>query len=950
MKPMSIKIFSLILLIAMVATPFSGCGGGGGPEEIELENVILLPQLNFELTDFIGEKVWTVGFYGDENFTGDGVAFLVLNFNMLMVDEVLPAHSFARLDGNLPPADMNSAEILVYGEVKDFAQTYGAVTIEPTPLVTVEEYFILTAPSSEGEWGDSYLLASMMEDTPTMEASAEGSYLLSSMMEIAPTTEAFAATGTKPQDCDRALIISGGVDENNNHQRYRDNVIAKYKKLKELGFTDEQIDVVYDGFLDYIEVDGVDIDDAAATKPDIEDIIEKYIEEMPASCTLTIFVTDHGTGYNDTQGYDGARPALPGTPEYENGKKYPESTFKIDARAKVYRNKDYTNPHGDVWLFHMDKTTNTLQLYKRVDGEWVLKGSDTDGDGWVTEAEAGEDIDGDGDKDNAGLSEAHLGAWQHRDNEWDSDGDGNKDVRMRWDGTKYVIERMKDGAWQKMGEDKDGDFDIDGADGGVDWNLDGDTNDQVGFHEGINLWGDAVLWDDELAELLKALSDKGVHILVEMISCFSGGFVDNLKDIVEKIVTGSSEDTKHWNRVEEYTAADGTKKERVYAADQRAFIENLDGIDSESWDDAWDKGTAADRAAWQAAGSKPVSENHPRVWEKPLIASESSFYELGGTYTLTIRIPQSLADKVYDIEIYNGLQKPRWYEAEVLQLPQGFHYENIDGGIKIESIQPFPLTPLVFKLKGAQHAESMRIHLTDQDHKNLGYITPRKETPPLMDFFSGFIDLNIDSSWGDYGCESFFDVYCQVDDLTDGVYPITYVGLYVNGELWDSWDVNTSHFEKTINDIPAGCGEIIETELVALNLVSTAPIVVATETFITPIVSEPPEPSEVLYGELMVSYQCTCNQDKMCMYCTVSATFSATDLTQGSYPITNVVLYLNGVKVFDSGTINTTYYTHTFTLSDATCNTTYNFQMIATNSVGLQVMPTKPITTPTHCQ
>ncbi len=40
-----------------------------------------------------------------------------------------------------------------------------------------------------------------------------------------------AATGTKAKDCDRALIISGGVDANSNYGRYKDDVIAKFKKL-----------------------------------------------------------------------------------------------------------------------------------------------------------------------------------------------------------------------------------------------------------------------------------------------------------------------------------------------------------------------------------------------------------------------------------------------------------------------------------------------------------------------------------------------------------------------------------------------------------------------------------------------------------------------------------------------------------------------------------------------
>jgi hypothetical protein len=108
------------------------------------------------------------------------------------------------------------------------------------------------------------------------------------------------------------------------------------------------------------------------------------------------------------------------------------------------------------------------------------------------------------------------------------------------------------------------------------------------------------------------------------------------------------------------------------------------------------------------------------------------------------------------------------------------------------------------------------------------------------------------------------------------------------------------------------------------------------------------EPSDVLYGYLEVGRQCYC-EGPFCVSCDVSASFEVTDLTQGDYPITNVALYLNGVKVFDSGTINTTYYANSFSLPGAECGATYNFQLVATNSIGLQVMPTQPTTTPTEC-
>ena len=331
---------------------------------------------------------------------------------------------------------------------------------------------------------------------------------------------------------------------------------------------------------------------------------------MSASCTLTIFVTDHGTGYREDQGYHGARPAIAG--DGETGKTYAEGQFKIDLRKKVYQTTRTYTTNDKSFFLSKDKAGN-IEVYMRQGGRWVYKGTDSNGDGWIREGEIGEDLNGDGDSgDNIGWRttdlEARLKATEHHnDNTWDTDGDGTVDVRARWDGTRYVFERLVNGQWQEMGRDTDGDFIIDSADGGVDWNLDGDKNDQVGFHEGINLWGNEVLWDDELAAMLKPLQEKGIHIVVEMMQCFSGGFVNNLQGIVEKIVTAASEDNKSFAR---RNAAGGYDN-----AFELAFMDNLDGIDLESWNRAFDKAKEIDTAKWVAEGSDATTKNEYQVWE-----------------------------------------------------------------------------------------------------------------------------------------------------------------------------------------------------------------------------------------------------------------------------------------------------------------------------------------------
>ncbi|MDY6894019.1 MAG: hypothetical protein SVO01_01165, partial [Thermotogota bacterium] len=324
-------ILPVLLLLSILLPACDGIGQSGKPGE--MEDVLLLPQLNFQLDEFIGEKVWVCGIYGDSKFGCDGAAFLVLNFLMLTVSEELPEYSFARLDGDLPPPDMNSAYILAYGRVKDFSETYNLFTVNPTPLVTVEKYLIISPPTNEWSWSDS-LFKPVDPDA----------------LLFLPSSEVYAqdnAEGTKAEYCDRALILSGGKDANSNRPWYKHDVIAKYKKLKALGFDDSQIDIIYSDGSD-IAIDGRNVTTKEATKNNVQAVIDQYKKDMKPSCTLTIFVTDHGKGYNEAQGYDGARPAFPGEDEHTNGKTYPESTFRIDLQKYVYQSTGQFHAAGSV--------------------------------------------------------------------------------------------------------------------------------------------------------------------------------------------------------------------------------------------------------------------------------------------------------------------------------------------------------------------------------------------------------------------------------------------------------------------------------------------------------------------------------------------------------------------------------------------------------------------------
>lgn len=919
------RLLSLLILIVLLLSAVPSCAlfPPGDAAEV-LEQVYMLNELDFELDSLVGEKVWCLGVYGDTRFSDMGVGFLVLDYDMLVVDEEMDPHSFAVLDGGLPPAVNNGDEMLVYGEVQDFQEVYDAFVVDPAPLITVEDFVVLHTDAETDSWQDTFL-----------EMVAAG--ITGLLAPGAGVSAQDAPEATRPSNCDRALIISGGVDDANNRPRYKENVRLKYERLRELGFDEDQIDVLYNDGGD-IDADPEDIDTTGATKDNFDDIIDEYLADMHASCTLTIFVTDHGTGYNPDQGYHGQRPAFAGSSEYENGETYAEDDFKVDLRKKVYKTANWTNSDGDTWQIRINKSTDTLELYKREGGEWVYKGKDIDGDGRITEDDTGQDIDGDGNINDLGWDTEALGDWQHANNTYDTDRDGDDDVRVRWDGTKYVFERFQGGEWKQMGADTNGDFVIDDDDGGVDWNLDGDKNDRVGFHEGINLWGrgeGSVLWDDEFAKALKELSDNGIHIVVEMVQCFGGGFVSNCEGIVEKIVTGSSEETKHFNRL-----GDDNK---YHAIDQETFIKNLNGIDVESWDWAWDKAVKADEDAWDDAGSKPKNRNQYTKWEKPVIETESGVGYEDGMYDLVLRIPDDLEGEVYDIEIIFGLQKLRWTDAEVMELPEGLEVQDIPGGIRIVSDEPFSVEPMLIRLRGQGGDETLKIQLTDEDHEPLGYVIPRiiEPIPPVVELLDANVDIDANVDWHGSICEGYLQFNLEADDLTDGDIPVARVVLIVDDKVvHDSGPIRTIRYREQVY-VDVFCSERLDVELIATNAFGQT--VTRSGEVRVPVPPMLPPPGVTI---LLVSVDAESESHVVDSSCesTLTIFYEAEDVSGGDYPVRQVVLRVNGSVWEHSGLINTDYYSHT-EVREVDCGEEFHIQVSAVNSIGRTATATRSITT-----
>ena len=108
---------------------------------------------------------------------------------------------------------------------------------------------------------------------------------------------------------------------------------------------------------------------------------------------------------------------------------------------------------------------------------------------------------------------------------------------------------------------------------------------------------------------------------------------------------------------------------------------------------------------------------------------------------------------------------------------------------------------------------------------------------------------------------------------------------------------------------------------------------------------------DVLYGDLYAEAYYECDQFLNCVYSEVYIDFYAEDISMmlGPYPVTNVVLYVNGGLVYNSGAISETYFSSFYDIYDAGCGVTYNLELVVTNSIGLTVNVFGSISVPPSC-
>ena len=441
----AIAILCLATLVGLLSLSASAGGDAsdiGGDKATQ--DILSILDLHADDT-LIGETVVVTGCY-----VAWGQKYLALDCKDFEANHPVPPHGYVRLEGQAPGPEYNGCTLIVTGTLGLYYHDYPWLGEEEGRRIIVSDTQPLSAPP------------------------------------LAPTSLAsVAARSTSPSDLDQvtapqavdckckwAFIVSGGINKDNNHPRYWNDVVQKWDyKVNHARYPTKCVTVFYyTGTAKTADVPAARV--MSATQANIEAQMRALAPAMQAckekgiKPTLQFLVTDHGSGYHSTDQEEPAvRQGLAGWPtvdvDGDEGDSTSESNLRVDARELAPNNM------GKMDLFPDDgQSPDTIV------------------------------------ENSGGI----VGVWRC----------------ITPPCTSFPTD------WVLVGVDMNGDDIIDATDGGIDLNGDGDTDDLYGFDEAINLLDDEAITDDELTNMLRPLCSSGVDLYVEMAQCFGGGFQRDL--------------------------------------------------------------------------------------------------------------------------------------------------------------------------------------------------------------------------------------------------------------------------------------------------------------------------------------------------------------------------------------------------------------------------------------
>jgi hypothetical protein len=239
----------------------------------------------------------------------------------------------------------------------------------------------------------------------------------------------------------------------------------------------------------------------------------------------------------------------------KNGLRYPEKDVddiagRLADHGASWDASDQAKLKGDAATPHAIKAAIDAAKADSKPGDEFIFYFSGHGGGWNKKkgAMGGGFVDADGDETANSVPESSFGrfsgsgiatpaAGTENYRSYDLDGDGNTDTLVVKDEHGNVWVERKNASpppeWIVAGRDADGDGDVDGDDGGVDMNGDGDKNDRVGIDDTILVAGRVQISDDTLATWLSGFPES-VTIVVILDACHSGSFVNDLQRVKDK--------------------------------------------------------------------------------------------------------------------------------------------------------------------------------------------------------------------------------------------------------------------------------------------------------------------------------------------------------------------------------------------------------------------------------
>lgn len=127
--------------------------------------------------------------------------------------------------------------------------------------------------------------------------------------------------------------------------------------------------------------------------------------------------------------------------------------------------------------------------------------------------------------------------------------------------------------------------------------------------------------------------------------------------------------------------------------------------------------------------------------QKPVLTGiASTFYVTADGYVvITVHVQDpALSLLLYDMEVFFNEQRPPWAGGQPVHGPQGWEPFPVPGGIGwVTTSTPLvacqPVQFVVQLPPTFQVGDAIWLHMTDKDHKNLGYVISQRVSPPGID-------------------------------------------------------------------------------------------------------------------------------------------------------------------------------------------------------------------------